>query len=132
MEGEDSIDSPAGSSSVEGIPWPIGLMCYLVLRLVYQMVILTGIRKVKQMANIKTAISIQESLFKKIEELARKLGVPRSHIFVLAVEEFIEREENRRLLASINDAYKDEPEAVEQKLLRQMRSSHRRLVEGEW
>jgi len=84
------------------------------------------------MANIKTAISIQESLFKKIEELARKLGVPRSHIFVLAVEEFIEREENRRLLASINDAYKDEPEAVEQKLLRQMRSSHRRLVEGEW
>lgn len=84
------------------------------------------------MANIKTAISIQESLFEKIEQLARDLKVPRSHIFVSAVEEYIRRQENQRLLARINDAYKDEPEAGEQKRLRQMRSSHRRVVKGEW
>ncbi len=84
------------------------------------------------MANIKTAISIQESLFEKVEQLARDLQVPRSHIFVLAVEEYIRRQENQRLLARINEAYSDEPEAGEQKRLRQMRSSHRRIVEGEW
>jgi predicted transcriptional regulator len=84
------------------------------------------------MANIKTAISIEESLFEKIEELARKLQVTRSHIFVRAVEEFIRRQENQHLLASINDAYKDDPEKGEHKRLQQMRSSHRRLVEGEW
>lgn len=84
------------------------------------------------MANIKTAISIQESLFEKIEQLARDLQVPRSHIFVLAVEEYISRRENQRLLADINEAYKDETEASERKLIRRRRASHRRIVEGEW
>lgn len=99
---------------------------------VCQLVILKVIQKGIRMANIKTAISIQESLFEKVEQLARDLQVPRSHIFALAVEEYIRRQENERLLASINDAYKDEPEAGEKKRLRQMRSSHRRVVEGEW
>lgn len=84
------------------------------------------------MANVKTAISIQESLFKKVEALAHDLKVPRSHIFVLAAEEYIKRHENRRLLAMINRAYKDEPEKGERVRLQQMRLSHRRLVEGEW
>ncbi len=84
------------------------------------------------MSNVKTAISIEESLFKKIEGLARKLEIPRSHVFVLAVEEYIERQENLRLLESINAAYQDPPDAVEQKRSRHMRSSHRRLLEGEW
>jgi predicted transcriptional regulator len=84
------------------------------------------------MANIKTAISIEDSLFEKIEQLARDLKVPRSHIFVLAVEEYLRRQENLRLLASLNEAYKDAPAATEQKRLRQMRASHRRLLEGEW
>ena len=84
------------------------------------------------MANIKTAISIQESLFEKIEQLARDLKVPRSRIFVLAIEEYFKRQENLQLLARINEAYKDEPEASEQKRLGQMRSSHRRILQGEW
>ena len=50
------------------------------------------------MANIKTAISIQEALFKRIDELARDLQIPRSHIFVKAVEDYVNREENKRLL----------------------------------
>ncbi|MBK7601095.1 MAG: ribbon-helix-helix protein, CopG family [Acidobacteria bacterium] len=65
------------------------------------------------MANIKTAISIKDSLFEKIDQLARDLQVPRSHIFVLAVEEYLKRQENLRILARINEAYKDEPEAGE-------------------
>jgi hypothetical protein len=36
------------------------------------------------------------------------------------------------LLARINAAYQDLPEAGERKRLRQMRRSHRRIVEGEW
>ena len=84
------------------------------------------------MANIKTAISIQESLFEKVEELARDLKVSRSRVFVLALEEFVRRQENQHLLARINAAYQDEPEADEKKRLRRTRKSHRRVVEGEW
>ena len=39
------------------------------------------------MACVKTAISIQESLFKEAEELARKLQVSRSKLVSLALEE---------------------------------------------
>ena len=84
------------------------------------------------MANIKTAISIQQSLFEQMAALARDLQVPRNRVFVLAVEEYLHRQENRRLLASINAAYQDVPDAGEQKRLRQMRAAHRRVVEGEW
>jgi predicted transcriptional regulator len=57
------------------------------------------------MPTVKTAISLQESLFKRVDQLARELDIPRSHVFVLAVEEFIQRYENRKLLKTINEAY---------------------------
>ena len=84
------------------------------------------------MANIKTAISIQQPLFEKVEALARDLQVPRSRVFVLAIEDFIRRQKNQHLLAKLNEVYQDGPTEEEQEQLLQMRASQRRLVEGEW
>ena len=84
------------------------------------------------MANVKTAISIDKSLFEQVNKLADKLDVSRSHLFVLAVEEFIQRYENEQLLRQLNQAYDDLPLADEEQLLQGIRSSHRNLVEGEW
>ena len=84
------------------------------------------------MHNVKTAISIHKSLFEQAEEWARKLKVSRSRLFVLALEDFISRQQNRELLAQINAAYADEPDPAEQTLRRKHRRHHRRLVEGEW
>lgn len=52
------------------------------------------------MATVKTAISIQESLFEEAEALAREMNTSRSHIFVLALEEFIRRHKARRIRES--------------------------------
>jgi len=84
------------------------------------------------MQTIKTAISLHKSLFEQAEGLARKLKVSRSRLFVLALEDYLKRQENRELLAQINAAYADEPDAAEQTLLRKHRRQHRRMVEGEW
>jgi hypothetical protein len=84
------------------------------------------------MANIKTAISIQASLFEKVEQLANDLQVPRSRIFVLAVEEYLQRQDNLLLLERINEAYQAPPDASEEKRLQKMRASQRRMLEGEW
>lgn len=84
------------------------------------------------MTNVKTAISLQESLFEQVNDLAQELQVSRSHLFVLAVEEFIQRHENRRLLEALNDAYDDVPDSDEQALRGRMRQRHRQLVEGQW
>ena len=84
------------------------------------------------MNTIKTAISIQKSLFEKAEDLAKKMKVPRSRIYALALEDYFRRRENKNLLTQINAAHGDEPEASEKKLRQKSKRTHRRLVEGEW
>ena len=84
------------------------------------------------MANVKTAISIQQSLFEQAEALARELHISRSRLFALAVEDFMQRYENQRILERINDAYADTTTPEEQALLRRMRRQQRQMVEGEW
>lgn len=84
------------------------------------------------MANIKTAISLQKSLFEQIEILAREMKVSRSRLFALALEDFVRRYQSQQLLERINQAYQDAPDATEHKRLRQMRRQHRKVVEGEW
>jgi metal-responsive CopG/Arc/MetJ family transcriptional regulator len=81
------------------------------------------------MANVKTAISIDESLFEQVNKVADALNVSRSRLFVLAVEEFIQRYENQQLLEEINQAYDDLPTAEEEQLQQGMRRHHRKLVE---
>jgi len=64
--------------------------------------------------------------------MAREMEISRSRLFVLAVEEFIERRRNQKLLQEINAAYDDMPDPAEQDVRRRMRHRHRELVEGEW
>ena len=84
------------------------------------------------MDTIKTAVSVNKSLFERAEGLARKMNVSRSRLYSLALEEYIRRRENQALLERINAAYADELDAEEQATLAQMRELHRRVVDGEW
>ncbi|MEW6718711.1 MAG: CopG family transcriptional regulator [Chloroflexota bacterium] len=85
------------------------------------------------MANtIKTAISIQKSLFEQAESLAQQLNISRSHLFGLAIETFVKSHQNQMLLDEINQAYSDEPDPTETVRLSKMRNQHRKLVENEW
>ncbi len=84
------------------------------------------------MSNVKTAISLQKSLFEQLEALSKQMKVSRSRLLALALEEFIRRRENQQLLKKINQAYEDAPDAAEQMQLRKMRRLHREVVEGDW
>lgn len=83
------------------------------------------------MANIKTSISLQKSLFEKVESLAHEMKVSRSCLFVMALEDFIHRHQNRQVLEKINQAYQDQFEVGEQKRLRKIKRLHRFVVENE-
>ncbi len=84
------------------------------------------------MQKMKTAVSIQISLFEQAERIARKMGISRSRLFSLALEEYILREQNHELLTQINAAFANEPDATERTLRLKSRSTHRRIVKGEW
>ncbi len=84
------------------------------------------------MGAIKTAISLQDSLFEQVEHLARTLNISRSQVVALALEEFVQRHHNRQLLDAINQAYDDVPDSDEFARTPARRNQHRRMVEGEW
>ena len=84
------------------------------------------------MSTTKTAISLPESLFERVDQLAQELDIPRSHIFVLAVEEFVRRHENRKLLAEIDAAYGEIRDREEELYRDRMRRQHRQAVQGRW
>ena len=57
------------------------------------------------MSYMKTAISIDEDLFKKAEKLSSKLRVSRSQLFAQALEYLIERSETLEVIQRLNEVY---------------------------
>ncbi|MEE8390703.1 MAG: hypothetical protein V3S14_07915 [Anaerolineae bacterium] len=84
------------------------------------------------MTTVKTAISLQKTLFERAKALANEMKISRSRLFVLALEDFLRRHESQRMLEDIDAAYDDAPDPAEQALRRRMRRQHRQIVEGEW
>ena len=58
--------------------------------------------------------------------------MPRSTLIVRALEEFIKRRRNRKILEALNEVYLDVPDPSEEALGSGMRQKHRRLEEEEW
>lgn len=83
------------------------------------------------MPGVKTAISLDEKLFDKVNKLANELHVSRSRLFTLAVKDYLKKQENQTLLAQLNDAYADHPDEEERKISSSMKSKHSKIMEQE-
>jgi len=84
------------------------------------------------MTIVKTAISIQKNLFQKAEEIAKELKISRSRLFVLAVEDFIRRYQNKLLLDEINRSNPELDETEMEHLRRTQRKAIKSLTGNEW
>ena len=83
------------------------------------------------MPGVKTAISLDEKLFDKVNKLANEMHVSRSRLFTLAVKDYLQKQENQTLLAQLNDAYADHPDEEERKISSSMKSKHGKIMEQE-
>lgn len=81
--------------------------------------------------SVKTAISLQEDLFKEVNMLASELHVSRSKLFVMAVQDFIKKEESKNLLSQINNAFSDSPNKDEIKVRSNMRRKQAKNLKRE-
>lgn len=84
------------------------------------------------MSTIKTAISLEKTLFDQADSLAQEMNVPRSHLFALALQEFIQRHNNKIILEQINLVYQDEPSSEEKTYLKKMATKYRKIVQDQW
>ncbi|WP_031294233.1 hypothetical protein [Leptolyngbya sp. Heron Island J] len=84
------------------------------------------------MANPLTNVSLQTSLVNEGQALAQELNLSWGQLVSMALQEFIRRHRRpANLVEQLNAFYGDTLEE-DARLLTQMRSTHRRLVDGEW
>jgi hypothetical protein len=81
---------------------------------------------------MKTAISIDNELLQEADETARQMGVSRSRLFALAVEDFLDRRRSEEMLRRLNDVYADGLERREKILLSRVKTKVRRTVKERW
>lgn len=89
----------------------------------------------RNVAHVKTAVSMDEGLFREAEEWAEKLGVSRSQLFANAVAEYVRERENEELLRRLNETHADGLDDEEKEYLERMRVYQGRLIdrlEGEY
>jgi metal-responsive CopG/Arc/MetJ family transcriptional regulator len=72
------------------------------------------------LAAIKTAVSVPEAVLEQAEALTHDMEVPRSRLFTLALQEYVKREETRRITQALNEVYSEPPDEEEKATLRQM------------
>ena len=80
------------------------------------------------MPGVKTAISIDEKIFKRVNRLAKEMHVSRSRLFTMAVNDFLKKQENREILSLLNKAYGDPPTEEEEKISQSMQSKHGKII----
>ena len=54
---------------------------------------------------MKTAVSLPDTLYEKAEKTASYMGIPRSKLFSMALEEFIERHNGEMITQKLNEVY---------------------------
>lgn len=84
------------------------------------------------MATIKTAISIDKSLFDSVSKLAAEIKLSRSQIFSQAVQYFIDKKNDLDLVRRINRAYPDILDADETELLEKSKKKYKEIVKETW
>lgn len=87
------------------------------------------------MAHVKTAISLEKSVYQRMETLARDLDISRSRLLTLAMTEFLDRHDSAKLLQRIDDAFAadgDADTAEEKAWTQAARQRLRSLTAGEW
>ena len=81
--------------------------------------------------SVKTAISIEKGLFNEVNLLADKMHVSRSKLFVMAVQDFIKKNENQSLLTQINSAFSEISDSEHKKIQDAMRKKQLKNLERE-
>ncbi|BDA74447.1 hypothetical protein CAL7716_086130 [Calothrix sp. PCC 7716] len=74
----------------------------------------------------------KDSVYDEVCALAEEMNIFQDELLVIAIEKYIQRRKNQKLLHSINNAYADGLDASEEVMLDQMRRHQQQLFEQEY
>jgi len=81
---------------------------------------------------MKTAISLDGSLLKEADRTARAMGLSRSRLFSLALEDYLRHRRQEQMLEQLNQAYSDQPNPTEARTVRRMKAKFRSTIKDRW
>jgi metal-responsive CopG/Arc/MetJ family transcriptional regulator len=67
---------------------------------------------------MKTAVSIPDPLFKEAERLTKRLRIPRSQLYVRALEEYVQRQRSKGIKEALDEVYGTESSELDPVLAR--------------
>jgi metal-responsive CopG/Arc/MetJ family transcriptional regulator len=78
---------------------------------------------------MKTAISIPDEVFDAAEEMARRLGMSRSQLYVTALREYLETHRNRGVTNRLDQVYEFQSSTLDMRVAEAQSDS---LEEEDW
>ena len=70
---------------------------------------------------MKTAISLDGNLLTEADKTARQMGLSRSRLFALALEDYLVRRRREKILEQLNEVYANEVAAGEKRTTARMK-----------
>lgn len=77
---------------------------------------------------MKTAISVEDRLLQEADQTARQMGLSRSRLFSLAVEEYLRQRRQQQMLEQLNQVYSGRPDPMTAKL----KTRFRKVIQDRW
>lgn len=74
---------------------------------------------------------LDPQLLDRLKAMALELEMSQAGLIAVAVEEFLQRQQTRKLVDSLNEVYKDGPDEEEREWLRLSRRAYRKTLEAE-
>lgn len=80
---------------------------------------------------MKTAISIEDDLFKEVERYAKEHHYKRSEVFAAALRVFFDKIRTQQMLEALNEVYSDKDTAEDNMRLKSAKRYHAKRISRE-
>jgi metal-responsive CopG/Arc/MetJ family transcriptional regulator len=81
---------------------------------------------------MKTAISLDANLLIEADQIARAMGLSRSRLFSLALEDYLRHRRQEQILQQLNQTYSDHPEPAEALTVQNLKAKFRSTIKDRW
>jgi metal-responsive CopG/Arc/MetJ family transcriptional regulator len=81
---------------------------------------------------MKTAISIDDQLLHDADRAAKRMGLSRSRLFSIALQDYLHQRRQQELLDQLNRVYASHPDLSEQRTAAKMKGKFRRTIKERW
>jgi predicted transcriptional regulator len=81
---------------------------------------------------MKTAISLDSDLLQRADQTARAMGLTRSRLFSLAIEDYLRRRQQQNMIEQLNQVYSDEAQPTEARTAKRMKAKFRSVIKDRW